>query len=30
MRGSKEYRQLLAKTFVKRGIEAINGGSYEN
>lgn len=30
MRGSKEYRQLLAKTFIKRGIEAIIGGSYEN
>ena len=30
MRGSKEYRLLLAKTFVKRGIESIVGGSYEN
>lgn len=30
MRGSKEYRQLLAKAFIKRGIEGIVGGSYEN
>lgn len=30
MRGSKEYRLLLAKAFIKRGIEGIVGGSYEN
>lgn len=30
MRGSKEYRLLLAQTFIRRGIEGIVGGSYEN
>ncbi|MEG0295939.1 MAG: FAD binding domain-containing protein [Clostridium sp.] len=30
MRGSKEYRELLSKTLVKRCIEEILGGSYDN
>ena len=30
MRGSKEYRLLLAKALINRGIEGIIGGSYEN
>lgn len=30
MRGSKEYRQILAKALINRGIEEIMGGSNEN
>ena len=30
MRGSKEYRQILAKVFINRGISEITGGSYGN
>lgn len=30
MRGSKEYRQLLAKVFINRAISEITGGSYGN
>lgn len=30
MRGSKEYRQILAKVFINRGIEEIMGGTNEN
>jgi len=30
MRGSKEYRQILAKVFINRGIEEISGGTYAN
>lgn len=30
MRGSKEYRQILAKAFINRGIEEIMGGTHEN
>lgn len=30
MRGSKEYRQILAKVFINRGIEEIIGGTNEN
>lgn len=30
MRGSKEYRQLLAKVFVSRAINEITGGTYGN
>lgn len=30
IRASKEYRMLLAKTFIKRGISEITGGSYGN
>lgn len=30
MRGSKEYRQILAKVFINRAISEITGGSYGN
>ncbi len=30
MRGSTEYRQILAKVFINRGIEEIIGGTYAN
>jgi len=30
MRGSKEYRQILAKVFINRAIEEIVGGTYAN
>lgn len=30
MRGSKEYRQILAKVFINRAIEEITGGTYAN
>jgi len=30
MRGSKEYRQILAKVFINRGIEEIMGGTNAN
>ena len=30
MRGSKEYRQILSKVFINRGISEITGGSYGN
>ena len=30
MRGSKEYRLILAKTFINRGLEEIKGGTREN
>lgn len=30
MRGSKEYRQILAKVLINRGISEIMGGFYEN
>lgn len=30
MRGSKEYRQILAKAFINRGIEEIMGGTHES
>ena len=28
MRGSKEYREILAKVFIKRGIQKLSGGNY--
>ena len=30
MRGSREYRQILAKVFINRAIEEIVGGTYAN
>ncbi|AQS09818.1 putative oxidoreductase [Clostridium saccharobutylicum] len=30
MRGSKEYRQILAGVFINRGIEEVIGGTHEN
>ena len=30
MRGSKEYRQILAKVFINRAISEITGGNYGN
>lgn len=30
MRGAKEYREILTKVFLRRLIEEINGGSYDN
>lgn len=30
MRGSREYRQILAKVFINRGIEEIMGGTHAN
>lgn len=30
MRGSKEYREILTKVFLRRAIEEINGGNYDN
>ncbi|MBK5241668.1 FAD binding domain-containing protein [Clostridium sp.] len=30
MRGSKEYRQILARVFINRGIEEIMGGTHES
>lgn len=30
MRGSKEYRQILARVFINRGIEEVIGGTHEN
>jgi len=30
MRGSKEYRQILSKVLINRGIEEIMGGTHAN